>query len=265
MRAILTYHSLDTSGSVVSLDPSAFQAHMRWLASSPVRVVPLGRITLQPPGTDAVALTFDDGFRNFETEALPELLRWGLPATVFVVTDHVGGTNRWGGRRERGIPELPLMDWDGLARMAEAGVELGAHTVTHPRLPELHAGSVRDEMERAAKVLRERTGQSIRTFAYPYGAVSAEALEVARESFDQACTTELRPLGPDEDPHLLPRLDIHYLRSPAALSGWGTRSFRWRLGIRARARRIRSLILDRNGSQGRAEPAAALLQEAGRG
>src|SRR5690606_36506277 len=95
MKAILTYHSVDPSGSPISIDRDAFRAHVRWLASGPIRVVDLDVLIALPPETDAVSLTFDDGFENFASTAWPLLLDHGLPVTLFVVTGFVGRSNTW--------------------------------------------------------------------------------------------------------------------------------------------------------------------------
>src|SRR5690606_37701023 len=60
MRAILTYHSIDESGSPISVSREAFRAHVRWLASGAVKVRPLAELVDARDGGDAVAITFDD-------------------------------------------------------------------------------------------------------------------------------------------------------------------------------------------------------------
>src|ERR1051325_11136872 len=98
-----------------------FRRHVAFLASGRVRVVPLDRLNADDDDATTVALTVDDGFRNFADVAWPLLAAAGLPATVFLVSGHVGRDNRWGGRNERGIPDLPLMDWDAARRVAREG------------------------------------------------------------------------------------------------------------------------------------------------
>ena len=93
MRAILTYHSIDSSGSPISLSEEAFRAHVRFFGSGRVAVVPLADLPSMPDEQDAIAITFDDGFLNFTSSAMPQLSHLGFPATVFVVSDAVGGTN----------------------------------------------------------------------------------------------------------------------------------------------------------------------------
>ena len=99
MRAILTYHSIDSSGSPISIDAQSFQRHVDFLASSKLKVVPLSEI-VSDSVEDALAITFDDGVVNFAAQAWPRLRDRGLPATLFVVTGRVGKDNAWGGRRD---------------------------------------------------------------------------------------------------------------------------------------------------------------------
>ena len=73
MRAILTYHSIDSSGSPVSVSEETFRAHARFLGSGRVSVGPLADLPSLPDEEDAVALTFDDGFLNFSMLAMPLL------------------------------------------------------------------------------------------------------------------------------------------------------------------------------------------------
>jgi peptidoglycan/xylan/chitin deacetylase (PgdA/CDA1 family) len=242
VHAILTYHSIDPSGSPISVAPEEFQGHVRWLTSGRVRVVPLAELPVVPEGQDAVALTFDDGFANFGEIAAPLLVTHGLPATVFVVAGHAGGSNAWRGRSDARVPTLPLLDWDALGRLTEAGVTLGAHTRSHPHLTQLPASQRSDELLGAAATIRERTGQAADQFAYPYGDLNGEVVEAVRPLYRVAVTTALRVLGPREDMVQLPRLDMFYLRTPGALEAWGTERFKRALWFRAQARRARSRL-----------------------
>ena len=103
MRAILTYHSIDESGSPISISEDVFRSQITWLAKGHVKVVPLETLMRMPASANAVALTFDDGFVNFGDVAAPLLADHGLPSTLFVVTDAAGRTNRWSGRPGRTI------------------------------------------------------------------------------------------------------------------------------------------------------------------
>lgn len=242
MRAILTYHSIDSSGSPISLPEESFRDHMRFLGSGRLAVVPLADLTSTPDGKDAVAITFDDGFLNFTSSALPVLTKMGFAATVFVVSDSVGGTNAWGGRDVAGIPTLPLMNWNDLASARDQGMEIGAHTRHHPHLTTLSPAQLEDETAGCVERIFAELGERPQRFAYPYGDVNESVIRVARDVFEQSVTTELRPVAPDDDAALLPRLDAWYFRRPGSLDDWGSPAFRRRLWIRAQGRRVRALM-----------------------
>ena len=100
MLTIFTYHSLDASGSVVSVTPAAFAAQMACLARLGWRGISLREAIGQQQQTGqwperCAVLTFDDGFANFFDVAGPILNRFGFSATVFLITGHVGGFNDW--------------------------------------------------------------------------------------------------------------------------------------------------------------------------
>jgi peptidoglycan/xylan/chitin deacetylase (PgdA/CDA1 family) len=239
MKAILTYHSIDPSGSPISVDAPTFRRHIRWLASGAVRVVGIPELLALPPSIAAVALTFDDAFATFGTAAAPLLMEHALPATLFVVTDYVGRTNAWEARPSQSVPTLPLLGWHALARLAEQGITLGAHTRTHPDLTRLPATAQRDEIAGSVERLTAETGQRPKLFAYPYGRVNDDVATIAAESCTWACTTELRALGAVERPQRIPRVDMYYFRAPTRLESWGSPRLQRYLWLRSQARRMR--------------------------
>jgi peptidoglycan/xylan/chitin deacetylase (PgdA/CDA1 family) len=229
-HAILTYHSLDESGSVISVRPAEFARQMEALAASGVRVARLAELRSSPG--PAVALTFDDGFENFATAAAPVLARHGFPATVFLVTDHCGRQNDWPGQWP-GIPRLPLMDWNRIREWSAAGVEFGAHTATHPDLSQLEAERGREEILASQRRIEDVTGRPVISFAWPYGVMTAELRRLVAEEFAAGCSTRLGYVRAQSAPEALERLDVHYLSHPYLfrhLFGAAARAY---LGLRA--------------------------------
>jgi peptidoglycan/xylan/chitin deacetylase (PgdA/CDA1 family) len=242
MRGILTYHSIDTSGSPISVHPDAFDRHLAWLASGRVQVTTLDGLIALPASADAVAITFDDAFANF-MEVAPRLLARGLPVTVFVVTDHVGTSNLWGGRPVPGIPALPLLDWPALIRLQEEGVALGAHSRTHPDLTGLGPAAVDEEVRGSADIIERRTGTRPTAFAYPYGRFDEATADRVADAFPYACTTEFRSLDIPEVPSRLPRLDMYYCQAAGRIEAWGTPAFRRWITLRRRLRSVRQWLV----------------------
>lgn len=240
MKAILTWHAIEESRSPISVSRQVFADQVAFLASGRVRVVPLGSILTE--SGDAVALTFDDAFTSFSEVAWPALRDAGLPATVFAVTDHVGGRNRWDGSPAPGIPDLPLADWNTLGRLATEGVEIGCHSRRHPRLDTVTDAELEDETLGAREVLRSRLGVAPSSYCYPYGRAAAREREAAARHFERAVTTEHRLLGSDEDRFCLPRLDAYYFNRTGALDKYGDSEFAARVMVRGALRRARQLV-----------------------
>ena len=205
--AILTYHSVDDSGSVISTSPELFRHQMEFLATSGVPVVPLADVVKRP---GSVAITFDDGFANLQDHAIPVLERYGLAATIFLVSDYCGGRNNWPSQPKGTVPDLPLMDWPALASLPEH-ITPGAHTRTHPNLNALAPAECERELVECRDRIAQRLSKPVHWLAYPYGASNAIVRSVATRHFDLAVGTSLDFLPPQPDRMNLPRIDMYYL------------------------------------------------------
>lgn len=210
MRAILTFHSIDDGGSVLSYPPKTLQKLLDALEHCDIPIFDLDTL-LRPDTPRGVALTFDDGMRTVFTEALPILRRHSAPAHLFLTTSVVGATNRWPGQ-PAGAPLFEMLQWPEIETLQEAGVRVEAHTVRHPDLCRLSDAALRDECESADETIASRLGVRPRYFAYPYGLSDARVRAFARERYCGSLTTDLRMLRREEDEAALPRLDAFYLR-----------------------------------------------------
>ena len=241
MRAILTYHSIDDSGSPISVSRAAFRRQLEWLAAERVQVVPLSELPLLPGGSRAVALTFDDGIANVATEAFPILDGNGMTATVFVVTRRVGMDNQWTTASRHRVPRLPLLGWEELGQLSRRGWTIGSHSRHHLRLPACSDQQLEEELKGAADDIVTSLGVRPGWFAYPYGELDARVSARTATAYEGACTTELRPLREGESLTRLPRIDAWYLRSWAR-TGWGGPGFRALLSVRRLLRAARAAV-----------------------
>ena len=208
---VLTYHSVDDSGSVISLSKETFEQHVsslhRW-GYRPLRLLDAVRLVRsgQPLPPRHVILTFDDGFRNNLTVAAPILERYGFTATVFVATGFTGASNSWP-RQHPSIPELPMMTAAELRRIRAAGIDLGAHTHTHPFLAELEPTEARAEILRSRDELSQHIGEPVPLFSYPYGSFNEYAREVVSEHFEGAISIRLGRMRSDGDLYAIERIN----------------------------------------------------------
>jgi peptidoglycan/xylan/chitin deacetylase (PgdA/CDA1 family) len=210
MRAILTFHSIDDSGSVLSYPAQLFAQLLQAVARAGLPVCDLDTLLL-PEAKEGIALTFDDGLRSVFTAALPILRDHAAPAHLFLTTGAVGGDNRWPSQPAR-APRFPMMSWTEVEQLHDAGCRIEGHTVSHPDLRALADEAVLAESAEADAAIARRLGRAPRYFAYPYGALNTRIASLLRERYRACLTTKLRPLRDDHDPAALGRIDSYYLR-----------------------------------------------------
>ena len=219
-----------------NVPPHVFEQQIAMLAES-AEIVPLFELAERLKGSSSssrplVCLTFDDGYANFYTRALPVLKRYRAPATLFVVTSLIGDAepvpfDRWSLRnRNRVSPEAwrPI-NWTELEDCLESGlVSIGAHSHSHFKGGECTRSQLAEEAERSREILFCRFGQSQAwAYAYPYGSTkqgnaSPEYARAVRAAgYQMAVTTDLGLASSDCNPYFLPRIEAHALDTPAIL------------------------------------------------
>jgi peptidoglycan/xylan/chitin deacetylase (PgdA/CDA1 family) len=201
---ILGYHGIAHSPitqdlSMLLIRPARFRAQIELLLEAGFRFVTVAELARlaaggePPPGY--AAISFDDGMRNNCTTALPILRDYGIPATVYVTIDFIGGISPWIGPKSDNL----MLSEQELRELARAGWELGAHTMTHPDLSTLDYAACRREIEGSRATL-ERIGEvGVETFAYPFGRHGPAAVAAVRDSgLLAAVTTGLGSWNPYE-------------------------------------------------------------------
>ena len=213
---ILMYHIIDEPLSREEARyccrPEAFARQMEYILHH-YRPISLPRLLrgLENPAEipyKAITITFDDGFLGVWTHAFPILQRLGIPATLFMVSHRIGGDNDW--MHTRGFPRRPLMDLEQIREMDRAGVVVGSHSCTHPRLPELNEERLREETSASKKRLEDLLGKPVEHFAYPYGLEDPRVRDAVRSAgYGSACSIRSGFNRPDVDPFLLRRIDVY--------------------------------------------------------
>src|SRR5262249_30199044 len=196
---ILLYHAFGEDGGQPGRDivqAKRFARQLNWLARRGYNVITLDeyvatRVRHEFPPAKSVVITIDDAYRDNYEVAWPLLFQRKLTATLFVVTGRVGRANDWSKNDE--LVARPLVSWEQLETMVRSGnVTLGAHTRSHPRLTVLDADEARAEIQGSRDDLRDRSGTTPATFAYPYGLLNDELLS-ATDAIGFAASCSVRP------------------------------------------------------------------------
>jgi peptidoglycan/xylan/chitin deacetylase (PgdA/CDA1 family) len=238
MRAILTFHSIDDTGSVLSYPPKTFDKLLLALQRSAIPLLDLDTL-LRPETKTGVALTFDDGMRSVFSEALPVLRSHSAPAHLFLTTAAVGMTNRWPSQPSA-APAFEMLQWREIEALHGAGIHIEAHTASHPDLRQLSNYALSEECNRADETIRSMLGVRPRYFAYPYGFNDARVRSYARQRYVGSVTADMRVLRRREDPAALPRLETFYLRKEFLFRNLQSPATNAYIALRRAVRRFRS-------------------------
>lgn len=129
-----------------------------------------------------IAVTFDDGLQNIVDNALPELRKRNIPATLFIVTDVLGRNPSWeyfGGDD----PTLQLaMTEEQLKELPSDVVTIGSHTMTHPVLPKIDAEQLRRELAGSRRKLESMLNREVKQLSFPYGSFDERVVHACREA-----------------------------------------------------------------------------------
>ncbi|MFI7443300.1 polysaccharide deacetylase family protein [Nonomuraea indica] len=192
---ILMYHSVtdtpkgETRG--LSVRPSDFAEQLAYLAGSGFTPLTFGDLAAslargggRPMPDRPVVVTFDDGYADFHSQALPVLERHRFAATVFVTSGWLADA----GADAAGRPLDDMLSWGQVREAAQAGIEIGGHSHSHPQLDQLRDAELRDELRRNKGLLEEKAGVPVTTMAYPFGYSSARVRrEAGAAGYIAAC------------------------------------------------------------------------------
>jgi peptidoglycan/xylan/chitin deacetylase (PgdA/CDA1 family) len=191
---ILMYHYIryapagDKVGWNLSVTPPDFQAQMQWLSDHGYTTVTMRDATLmiqkrKPLPPRAIALTFDDGYEDFYTAAVPVLKQFGFTATDYVPTRLVG---------------LPAyMTWDQVQELDQSGFEMAAHTQFHVGLGRSNLDRARTEVFGSESDLETHLGHPVTDFCYPYGSFDPAVVALVKSAGFLSATSTINGVWHD--------------------------------------------------------------------
>lgn len=196
--SILLYHRVGDGPGEIELPVAVFERHLTSLVGH-------GRVrTLDDAlaGGGGVVVTIDDGYGDFHTSVVPLLVRYRVPAVLYLATGLVGVGD--------GPTDPNALTWPQIAEAVATGlVTIGAHTHGHADLSSADEGFAEEEMRRSKELIEDRLGVACRHFAYPWAVGSPAADRVARRLFDSAALHAWKTNRRGHlDPHRLGRTPV---------------------------------------------------------
>lgn len=162
-------------------------------------VISLDSIPLFDSALQYVAITFDDGFDNILTNAVPELQARRLPATIFVPTDLLGKYPPWIATSADRDRYGRLMSPDTLKEIQSALISIGSHGMSHSALPQLSQDKARRELFASRRFLEDLLDRKVVLFSFPFGEFSQSLVGWCREAgYEHVFTSS--PMNAFSDP-----------------------------------------------------------------
>jgi len=208
---VLTYHRFgELARDPFCIGQREFEAQVRFLAErkraiglDDLRAFLAGERALEP---DSALITIDDGFASTFELALPVLRHHGVPAIAFVTPSAIENPDAPAWEAER------YMTWAELAKLAEGGIETGAHGFEHLSLGAMSRAAAKDQGVRARALLEARLGRTVRAFAYPYGTLrdfNADTRQALGEAgYEFVFTSQHGAIHEGMDARELPRVKV---------------------------------------------------------
>lgn len=211
MLIILLYHNVGGQERRLNIAPQSLDRQCRLLRALGFHVAPLREAIPAWFGEDTsprriAVFTFDDALLGVYHHAFPLLSRYGWRATVFAVSRRLGQVADW-----TPFPQPTVMNHEQLIHLHEAGWEIGAHGLTHCRLPYLSASQAYHEIAQSREELQSLLNAEVTTFCYPYGDYSPSIRDMVEQAgYRLACTVRKGVVKHDDDLLALPRIAIAY-------------------------------------------------------
>jgi peptidoglycan/xylan/chitin deacetylase (PgdA/CDA1 family) len=202
---IVMYHyvryvdaAADPLGFSLSVTPEGLAAQLDWLRSSGYGTVLMRDVQRCYAGSGpcparAVALTFDDGYADAYSTALPLLRERGMVATFYIVSGFVG--------------QPGYVNWDEVRALRDAGMEIGAHSITHPDLTTLDDAEATNQIAGSRQTISTEIGQEVASFCYPAGRFDERIAAITRAAGYTNATTTV-PGAAIGDPFALSRIRV---------------------------------------------------------
>lgn len=217
---ILMYHSISDNDFgkshpyyQINTSPDVFARQMKWMSQNGYKTMDLPEmLAAMGAGQDLtkmVVITFDDGYRDFYTDAMSVMKQCGFTATIFLATDRIRDTSVR-------VEDADYLSWSEVRELHAEGIQFGAHTVTHPDLRALDPEQIDYELGYSKETIEQKLSAPVKSFSYPF-AFPEEDRNFTRylvdvlenHGFENGVSTIIGRARPGNNRFCLPRLPMN--------------------------------------------------------
>jgi peptidoglycan/xylan/chitin deacetylase (PgdA/CDA1 family) len=200
-----------------------FRDQMQFLKDSGMPGINVSQM-LSSPG-NGVALTFDDGCETDLITVSPMLKEFAFNATFYITVGFLG---------KRGF-----MSQQQVRDLAQNGMEIGCHSLTHPFLSDVNEAGLQREIADAKKQLEDIAGVSVRHYSCPGGRWDERVVAIAKQAgYQSLATSEIGLNTPETNPYALSRIAVMRGTTSSGFAGICSGSGLWSKGLKSRGLQI---------------------------
>ena len=199
---VLSYHQVnDEDNNALTVPTAVFEQQMAYLHDNGYHAITPDQLNAYltegaPLPEKPVLITFDDVYRDNYENAFPVLQKYGMTATIFLISDFMDRFDKY-------------LTWQQVQEMSEAGIYMGAHTLSHFELPGLSKAELYQQIEGGKLAIEWKTLRFTEYIAYPCGSYNADVLAVARDcGYKCGFTVRYDLVHPGDNPYLLSRVPV---------------------------------------------------------
>jgi len=190
---ILAYHRINPwyKKDALTVSPEMFEKQIEYLLKKKWKFEILSPQIFQKKKW--FSITFDDGFADNLWFALPVLKKFNISGVVFLTVGYIGTEKIF--PRYNSYEKDRFLKWNEVRELVKEGIEIGSHSLTHPRLTQIPLKEVKREIEDSKKIIEDKTGKEVKYFCYPYGDFNKRIMEIVEKAgYELAVVTPCRKI-----------------------------------------------------------------------
>jgi len=203
---VLSYHSIGEDNSYISLSTQIFEKQIIFLKK--LGYVSINFNEIDQNKKNQIIITFDDGYKDILTNALPILKRHNFKATCFFITNLIGKNNQWD-EKKKNFKIKNIMNDDDIKKWIYSGMGVQSHSHNHFDLTKLSNNDIIKELEISKNYFKDKFNIESDVFCYPFGKVNKNVYELTKKIYKNAVTTNRSRYNINKhSPFLIPRIDM---------------------------------------------------------